>query len=235
MNDIKMVFTTLLVCSCIGIFYVCAFAIQRRSTSGVAAIFLSLCGICMVIYDFGYAMEINATTLADILFWVRFQHWGIQAMPPLWLMFALCVMGKRKSITLRTGIFFFFLPLVALVCSQTLGGLNLLHPNPRLADGDQLSLFKYDRGPAMYLVTVVQSSYLAAGIILFTIGLVHGRPVPRKQMVIYWLGSILPWASSLAYNFGLTSNTDTTPLVLSLSVVLFMYGFLKVGILETKS
>ncbi|HWP69266.1 MAG TPA: histidine kinase N-terminal 7TM domain-containing protein [Rectinemataceae bacterium] len=236
MNDVKIIITTLLICSCMGILFICGLALQKRSTSGMPAVFLALCGFCVVIYDFGYAMEIYAITLPDVLFWVRFEHLGIQLIPVLWLMFALSVMGRKKLVTLRTGLFLFFPPLVALACSQTLGGLNLMHPNPRLADGDVISLFKYDRGCAMYLVTAVQSGYIAAGIIIFTIGLIRGAPLPRKQTVIYWLASLLPWVSSLAYNLGkLPYNIDATPLVLSLSVAIFMFGFLGPEILETKS
>ena len=235
MNDIKTVAATLLLCSCGALIFVCSLALQKRSTSGAAAIFLALSGLCVVFYDFGYAMEIFAVTLHDVLFWVRFEHLGIQLIPVLWLMFTLSIMGKKKFVTLRLGLLLFLPPLVALVCSQTLGGLNLMHPNPRLADSDSLSLFAYDRGWVMYLVTAVQSLYIAASILLLTVGLIRGSPLPRKQTVIYWAGSLLPWASSLAFNFGkVPYNIDTTPLVLSLSIALLMIGFLGEGLLETK-
>jgi len=117
-----------------------------------------------------------------------------------------------------------------------LGGLNLLHPNPRLASGEVISIFTYDRGWPIYVITITQSMYIAAAFIVFTIGLVRGTPIPRKQTVIYWVGSALPWASSLAYNFGFVPyNIDSTPLVLSLCVILLLYGFLQVGILNPES
>ena len=235
MNDFKTVVVVLLICSCMGILFVCALAFQRWSSSKATAFSLVFCGICVVIYDFGYAMEIYSTTLHDVMFWVRFEHWGIQLIPVFWLMFTLCLLGKRKFLTLRVGLLLMVLPLAALACSQTLGGLNLLHPNPRLAEGEVLSLFTYDRGWAMYLVTAFQSLYLAASGILFTVGLIRGSPLPRKQIIIYWIGSLIPWLSSLAFNCGLTPyNTDTTPLVLSLSVTLFMFGFLKEEKLDLK-
>jgi diguanylate cyclase (GGDEF)-like protein len=62
---------------------------------------------------------------------------------------------------------------------------------------------------------------------------VRGFPVPRNQSAIYLLGTALPLASSIAYNFGFTPyNADATPLVLGLSVMLFMIGFFKVGLLD---
>jgi len=227
MNDIKIVIITLLICSCMAILFVCALALQKRSTSGAPAVFLILCGICIVLYDFGYAMEIYATTLPDVLYWVRFEHIGIQLIPVLWLMFALHAMGKKKFVTLGRGLLLFLPSVVALACSQTLGGLNLLHHNPRLATGEVLSLFKYDRGWEIYLVTAVQSVYIAASVILFTIGLFRGALVSRRQIAVYWIGSILPLASSLVFNMGfIPYNIDATPLVLTLSIAFFMYGFL---------
>jgi len=233
MENTNIAVTTLLICSCVGLIFICALALQKRPESGAAAVDLALCGICVVIYDFGYAMEIHSISLSETMFWVRFQHWGIQPLPPLWLMFALFVSGKKKLVTLKTGLLLFILPLAALAASQTLGGLNIMHPNARLAAGEMLSRFAYDRGWVIYLVTAVQCLYLGASIVLFAIGFFRGKPVPRRQAAIYLFGSLLPWASSLAYNYGLTPyNTDTTPLVLSLSVALFIYGLLKAGVLE---
>ena len=216
-----------------ALLFVCALALQKRPTSKAPAVFLALTGICVTIYDFGYAMEINVQTLSEIMFWVRFQHIGIQLLPAFWLMFALNVMGKRKHVTPLIAVLLFLPPLVGLACSQTLGGLNLLHPNPRMATGETVSLFAYDRGWAIYMVTIMQSIYIAATFIIFTIGLVRGTPIPRKQTMIYWVGSALPWVSSLAYNFGFVPyNIDPTPLVLSLCIILLLYGFLQVGILN---
>ncbi|MFZ2780526.1 MAG: diguanylate cyclase [Rectinemataceae bacterium] len=233
MDTMRLIVTSLLFCSCLAILFACTLALRKRSVSGASADFLALCGLCVAIYDFGYAMEINASSLTDVLFWVRFQHFGIQPMPVIWLLFSLRIMRKKNSLTPLEGVLLCVPPLVMLVCSQTLGGLNLLHPNPRLADGDFLSLFRYDRGWSMYLVTGIQSVYLAASTLLFTVGLIRGVPTPRKQAAIYWVGSLLPWASSLAYILGLTpNNLDTTPLVLSVSVVLFAVGFLRIGLLD---
>ncbi len=233
MSDIKTAIATLLICSCLALIFVCSLALQKRPTSGAAAVFLSLSGLCAVVYDFGYAMEIFAVTLPDVLFWVRFEHWGIQFLPVFWLMFSLSIMNKKKLVRFLPGLLLLLPPLVAFLCSQTLGGLNLLHPNPRLASGEVITRFTYDRGWTIYLVTAVQNVYIAGSVILLTAGLVRGTPLPRKQTVIYWLGSVFPWASSLAFNFGkLPFNIDATPLVLSLSVTLLMVGFLGIGILE---
>lgn len=233
MDGIRIVVTSLLLSSCMAIAAICVLALRKRSTSGLAAIFLALCGLSAAVYDFGYAMEIRATTLPSVLFWVRFQHWGIQSIPMLWLLFTLCIIGKNKLVTPLFCVLISILPLAVLAASQTLGGLNLLHPNPHLGSGDMISLFQYDRGWAIYLVTAVQSMYLLTSAILLVGVLILGVPVPRPQTLIYLAGFLLPWFNGLAYNMGLIPyNLDSTPLVLSISMVLFMIGFLKVGMLD---
>ncbi|MCE5256138.1 MAG: diguanylate cyclase [Spirochaetaceae bacterium] len=233
MENLRLTVTVMLYVSCILTLFVVLAALRRRSTAGVSATNLILCGVCVAIYDFGYAREINVTNMVDVFFWVRFQHLGIQLLPVLWFMFALSIMRKRDALSRFVRILLWIPPVVMLILSQTLGGLNLLHPDARLAEGGTLSLFMYDRGWAMYLVTAIQSIYLVASTVLFTIGLVRGIPIPRNQLTIYWIGSLLPWASSLAYIGGITpNNMDTTPIALSLSVLFFAIGFFKVGMLD---
>ncbi|MCE1196587.1 diguanylate cyclase [bacterium] len=233
MDELRFYATSILFFSCAAIIFVCALAWNRKSTTGLPAVFLTLCGLGVAIYDFGYAMEIHATTLATSFFWVRFEHWGIQLIPPLWLMFTLSIMGKWKKAPPLQVTLLLFLPTVLLICSQTLGSLNLLHPNARLATGEALSLFEYDRGLPIYLSTALQSVFLAVSFILFTIGFVRGGPVPRIQTALYWFGSNIPWVGSIIYNSGSAPyNIDVTPFLMSVSIAFFMIGFLKVGILD---
>ena len=229
----RFIITALLFFSCGALFFVCLLAIRKRSTSGFPAILLALAGLFVAIYDIGYAMEINTVDIAETFFWVRFQHWGIQLVTPTWFLFALLIVRKNKTVSPYMVTLIFFPPIIALLASQTLGGLNLLHSNPGLAGGELLSRFVYDKGWAMYLVVIVQSAYLIASIVLLAISFARGFPIPRNQSAIYLLGTALPLVSSLAYNFDITPyNADTTPIVLGLSVLLFMVGFFKVGLLD---
>jgi diguanylate cyclase (GGDEF)-like protein len=233
MENIRSGVTVLLLSSCVAILSLFSFALRKRVMKGKPSIFLALCGLCVVIYDFGYAMEIHADTLSQVMFWVRLEQLGIQLLPPLWFLFALGIMGRRKPIGPIPFILLFVLPIAGLFCSQTLGTLNIMHPNPRLASAEVLSLFEYDRNWVMYADTAFQSVYLLAGFAFFSIALIRGSPVPRSQAAIYTLGSLIPWLSSFAYIAGISPfNADLTPIALSISIVLFLIGFLKVGILD---
>ncbi|MGB4571696.1 MAG: diguanylate cyclase [Rectinemataceae bacterium] len=229
----RLIVTSLLFSCCIAVLFMSVLAMRKRSVSGPSSVFLTLCCLCVAIYAFGYAMEINGTETGQVFFWVRFEHFGIQPLPAFWLMFTMCIMGRRKAVTPRSAALLLLPALIFFIASQTLGGRNLMHPNARLASGDAFSLFLYDRGWVIYLVTIFQSLYLAASSALCILGFVRGIPVPKSQAAIYCVGSFLPWLSSLAYNFGLVPyNADPTPIVLSISIGLFAVGFLKIGILD---
>jgi diguanylate cyclase (GGDEF)-like protein len=233
MSSARLIATTLLFSFCITIIFLCILAWRKRASSGASAIYLALSGLCAAIYNFGYAMEINANTQSSLFFWVRFQHIGIQYIVPFWLLFALYITSKNRHLKPWLIGLVFLAPTASLVAAQTLGGLNVIHPNAHMAVGVALSPFVYDRTWALYAITLMQSFYLAISLGLFIRALVRGHPFPRSQAAIYVVGSTAPWISSILYNFGFSpNNIDLSPFALGLSIALFVAGFLRVGILD---
>ncbi|MDD3981521.1 MAG: diguanylate cyclase [Spirochaetales bacterium] len=233
MYETRIIATSLLFTFCVTIVFLCILALRKRASAGLSAIYLAMCGLCAAIYNFGYAMEINASTQAALFFWVRFQHIGIQFIVPFWLLFSLHITEKNRRISAWVVGLFFLIPTGAFFASQTLGGLNLIHQNARMASGEALSSFVYDRTWPLFSITLMQSAYLAVSLGLFINALVRGKPFPRIQAIIYVIGCTVPWISSLAYNFGFSPyNIDLSPFALGLSIALFVAGFLKIGILD---
>jgi len=73
----------------------------RKRHSGKAAIFLTLSMVGVALYNFGYAMELAVNTLPKVMFWVRFQNYGIFLIAPTWLLFAASVSGYEEHINLK--------------------------------------------------------------------------------------------------------------------------------------
>jgi diguanylate cyclase (GGDEF)-like protein len=233
MSSARLIATALLFSFCITITFLCVLAWRKRASSGASAIYLALSGLCAAIYNFGYAMEINAVSQASLFFWIRFQHIGIQFIVPFWLLFSLFITAKNRGLRPWLIGLVFLVPTAGFIAAQTLGGLNLLHPNAHMAAGVALSPFVYDRTWPLYAITLVQSAYLAVSLGFFIRALIRGVPFPRSQATIYVVGSIAPWISSLLYNFGFSpNNIDLSPFALGLSISLFVAGFLKIGILD---
>ncbi len=205
----------------------------RRRSSGTAAIFLSICLLSVSIYCFGYAMELQSQTLQTAMFWVRFQHWGIDFIAPFWLLFALAVSGYEKWINKKLIIAIFIIPVVLFLASQTLGWLNLSHHNPRMDRSGLFPIFTYDRTIFNYIVVGYYSLCLAISMILFLIMYLKSVSSFKNQVIIYLLGSLPPWVALILYNLDLfTLNIDLTPLAVGLSGVLFTIGFTKYKILD---
>lgn len=206
---------------------------KRRSTSRLPSIYFAICMVGVFIYNFGYAMEISRSTLPEIMFWVRFQHWGIWVLVPTWLLFSLCLTGKEKVITPFWIAVLSIVSIALFLTAQTLGGHNLYHLNPRLNTTGPFPIFCYDRGLVTWFGIVYISLCLLISTLLFINMLFRAAPAFRKQAAIFLAGSLIPWIGMLLYAFGLTPyNLDTSPFALSMSGVIASLGFLKFRLLD---
>ncbi|MBG0786677.1 MAG: diguanylate cyclase [Anaerolineaceae bacterium] len=205
---------------------------NRRST-GKAAVFLAICLWSVAIYSFGYGMELSSSTQNSIFFWVRFEHWGIQLIAPTWLLFAMSVSGYEKKIKPSRIMLLAIIPLYLFLTSQTLGWLNWGHVNPRIDYGGAFPTFVYDRSVWNYIAAGFYLLCLAFSTGLFTISLFRSVATFRRNAVVYLLGSLPPLVGQLLQNFALLpSNIDYTPFMLSISGLLFVYGFTKLRLLD---
>lgn len=215
------------------IMLILSFISWHRRSSAKAAEYLSICLFTVAIYCFGYAMEIQCATLKSAMFWVRFQHWGIEFIAPTWLLFALAVSGYQKQISKKMVIALYIIPVLLFLMSQTLGWLNLTHANPRMDISGPFPIFIYDRTFYNYVVIGYYSACLLASAVLFSIMFFRSAPSFRNQAVIYLIGSLPPWLSLILHNLNLfPSHIDFTPLALGMSGVIFTIGFVRFRILD---
>ena len=206
---------------------------SRRKVAGLSATFLSLSLFAVFVYTFGYAMELVSDSAESVFMWVRFEHLGIQAIAPTWLLFTIYQTGREKWVNTPRAIGLFILPLGFFLAVQTLGNLNFMHPNARLEYSGLFPVFTYDRTIMIYLSVAYQSILLAISTVLFSIMLIKSARPFRYQAVIFWLGSMVPWIGGIIYNLGLAPfNLDITPLSLTISSILLSIGFLKFHMLD---
>jgi diguanylate cyclase (GGDEF)-like protein len=233
MMYIRVMLVAALIAAAVVLLYLSMVSWKRRGSVGQAAVYLAICMAAVAIYCFGYGMEVSSNSLPTMMFWVRFQYWGIFISAPSWLLFSLCLAGKEKLITPRRVAVFLIVPVMYFAAAQTLGWQNLLHPNPHLDTSGPFPTFAYDRGILMYIGLIYMSLCLGISAILFTIMLLRAAPVIRPQAVVFWIASLLPWGSALFYSLDLYPNhLDFTPLALSLSGLLFGLAFFKFRLLD---
>jgi diguanylate cyclase (GGDEF)-like protein len=178
-------------------------------------------------------MELESYTLETVMFWVRFQHWGIHLIAPAWLLFALSITGHEKRITPWLIAALSLIPLILFGTAQTLGTLNLMHHNPRLDQTGLYPVFIYDRSIFNMVVILYYSLCLGVSTILFVFNMVRAAASFRKHAMIYLIGSAPPWAGLLLHNLNVCEhNLDLTPLMLGLAGLVLSYGFLRFKILD---
>jgi hypothetical protein len=134
----------ILIISSIILAFFAAITHSRRKVSGNSANFLSGCLLALTIYSLGYALELSSNSLPQMMFWVRFEHIGIQLAAPFWFLFSLHQTGNGKWITKRRIALLFVIPVLTIIAAQTLGSLNLLHKNPRFSWIGPFPIFSYD-------------------------------------------------------------------------------------------
>ena len=204
---------------------------NKRKISGYSAIYLSLCMVSVSIYGLGYAMELSSNSLEGIMFWVRFEHIGIQTIAPFLFLFTLSHTQNEKWIQDR-GLLFLIFPVINIFFAMTLGKQNILHANPYFVWVGPFPIFHYHQTIWMKL-SLVYTYLLLFGSAALIIRMMFGStPALRQQLIVFLIAIIFPFLSGLIYNTGNSPyNLDLTPFSFSISSLLMSYGFLKLNIL----
>ncbi|MCS6908944.1 MAG: diguanylate cyclase [Anaerolineales bacterium] len=206
---------------------------QRLAYLGRMGVYFLLCLLFVSIYNFGYAMELLQSSLDGMMFWLRFEHWGIQWLGPTWLLFVLALSGNERWITLARGTVLYGIAAFFLATTQTLGGSNLFHQNPRLNTGGDFPTFTYDRTWVTYLALSYYSLCVFLTLFLFTRTFLRLPSPFHAQVVLFWIVSLLPWLGGGLYVLGVTPHSiDPTPLTLTVSLLLFTLGIFRFGTLD---
>ena len=207
-----------------------AIYIWLKRSASKAAVYLAICVTAISIYSFGYGMELLSDSLSDAIFWIRFQHLGIDVIAPAWLLFAMANTGFEKQITKKWIVILSIIPLILFLSAETLGWLNIFHHNPRMDTSGAYPIFTYDRNIFNYISAAFFSVCLLISTILFALMLFRSSKSARSQAMIYLLGSIPPWLGVVAYSFG--SVYDPTPLTLGIGSIILAIGFVQLRILD---
>ncbi|GAP40842.1 histidine kinase N-terminal 7TM domain-containing diguanylate cyclase [Flexilinea flocculi] len=228
--------TRFIVIICLWIFsltmvWLSIISFNKWKISGNSAIYLSLCMSSVSIYTLGYAMELSSNTLEGIMFWVRFEHIGIQMIAPFLFLFTLHHTYNEKLIP-KKRFLIFIIPVMNIIFAMTLGKQNILHANPYFVWVGQFPIFHYHQTIWMKLALVYLYLLLIGSAFLIIRMMFGSTPVLRRQSIVFMIAILIPFISGLVYNSGNSPyNLDLTPFSFSISSLLMSYGFLKLNIL----
>ena len=201
-----------------------AYAWHRRSASpvtGYAACFLA----AIALYVGGYAMELGATALGSVLFWVRVEYLGIAVVPPLVIGMVLEYTGQGRYLTRPFLAALFAVPAVTLVLVMAMHPLH--YATVGLDVGGAVPRFTFEAGPWYYvnaLYALATEMIAVALLVLASFRSVHA--IYRQQILILLIGAVIPIAAHITYLAGLSPvpRIDLTPFALPVTAAAFTVG-----------
>lgn len=202
------------------------FAWGRRS-SGAAVRYAAYFFVAVTLYVGGYGMELAATDLNEILFWVRVEYLGIAVVPSFVICMVLAYIGRERNLTRSVLAALFALPAITLGLVLTLNplyyaaiGLSTAGPSPR---------FAFVPGPWY----IVEAGFTLGAEIFAIIVLAHylrtAHPPFRDQVAVVLAGSAIPIAAYACYLTGFTPapGLDLPALALPATAIAFTIGIVR--------
>ena len=200
-----------------------AFAWSRRSTGpavGYAALFFT----AVTLYVGGYAMELGATGLEEILFWVRVEYLGIAVATPLVIGMVLAYTGRDRLLTWPVLGALFVLPAITLVLVLTLNPLYYVWTGVETVGLS--TRFSFVPGTWYTVAAGFNLGVEAFALVVLALYLRSAHPPFRGQVAVVLAGAAIPIAAYACYLAGRSPipNLDLVPLALPATAIAFTIG-----------
>lgn len=207
-----------------------------RGKSSYAKV-LGALSVTLQIYLLGYLVEINSSTLSEMLFWNQIQYFGIPFFPPLWLVVSMLYTGRGKYLEGYKSVLLFAIPLITFLMRLTNGHHYLFYSKIELQQTNGMNLMLLTKGP-WYLV---QTGYVLITLILCT--MIYFQRYRKSigdekiQFRLLFLASTLPYVALILVMMNLGGiGIDYTALILPpcvflINLALSRYNFLEIKVL----
>lgn len=207
-----------------------------RGKSSYAKV-LGVLSLTLQVYHLGYLMEINASTLTEMIFWNQIQYLGIPFFPSLWLIISMLYTGKSKYLQGARSLLIFAVPVLTFIMRLTNDWHQLFYSRIELQYIGGAQIMLLTKGP-WYLI---QMGYVLLTLIACT-GIYFQRyrkssGDERIQFKLLLLASVLPYVSLvlIVLNIGGIGIDYTAlilpPCVLLINLALTRYNFLDIKVL----
>jgi diguanylate cyclase (GGDEF)-like protein len=192
--------------------------LSRLFSLGCAAIF---------IYTLGYAFELGSSNLDQILFWLKFEYFGLPFVPAFWFLFAYkSLTRKEPSCLMYLGTL--SIALATLFFSATNDYLHFHYRSVSFVQVDGNLIAQLVKGPWYYIFIAYSDSLIAATIVLFFIQWRRSKRGWSSPSLKLFIGSVIVAVFELIYLFGFSPyNIDLTAFGFLVSAVMAMLTILK--------
>lgn len=193
--------------------------------------FLALC-LSMVFYIFGYLMELNSTTLNQMVLWSSVQYIGIPYYATFWLIVALLYTKTIKRIKPWLLVLLFLIPITTFVLKLTNSYHFFFYKSVSMEQIAGINFLLLGKGP-WYFVQMVYTILIL--VVINIIFIKEYRKVSINNKYRYQLlitASFLPYLGMIVI---LIRGIDFTAIISPISALIVGYAIFKYDFLEIKA
>jgi diguanylate cyclase (GGDEF)-like protein len=196
----------------------------------------SAMSFCASLYLFGYLLEINSTTLEQMVFWNQIQYWGIPFIPALWLMVALLDTKRIHVLRKQTLVLVLIIPILTYFFRLTNSLHHFYYRSLEMQQATQFPVLLLEKGPWYYVHGIYIWSSLIIITSVFYLEYKKGIRVDQSRLRLLLAASVIPYLGFLlvVVDF-LGVGLDYTALTLPISLCLIILAIYKYDFLEIKN
>ncbi len=197
--------------------------------------FLSL---AVSVYTFGYLLELNSTTLEQMVFWNQVQYMGIPFTSVLWFVVALRNTHTRKANMVKwwTLVLLFSIPLATFIFRLTNSFHHVFYSSLALHQVAGYSYLYLSKGPWYYVQSAYHLLMLFGVTLLFFNELKAGGHFKRTRNILLLISSFLPYVGMFLILMDYRElGLDYAVLFFPLSLLFIFVAVTKYGFLEMRS
>ncbi|MHB9128754.1 MAG: histidine kinase N-terminal 7TM domain-containing diguanylate cyclase, partial [Candidatus Humimicrobiaceae bacterium] len=202
--------------------------------SELAKIFSLFC-ISIAIYLFGYLIELNSTSLNQMLFWNQVQYVGVPFIPAFWILLTIKYFKSEYVLKAIAKLGIFLIPVLTFFIHLTNKFHYFYYSKTELATRGLFPVLFLGKGP-WYIVqfTFVTLCFLISTYLYLT-RLRHSENTKRTGVILMTCASLFLWAGTLlnVLNAGST-GLDFTAFIFPISCALLFISIFKYEFLDLK-
>lgn len=184
------------------------------------------------LYSFGYAFELQASDLQELLFWLKIEYIGISFLPPLFVIMAAQYTGLSHLFKPWLIIPMLMISFSTLFLEYTNYG-NLFYHEFRLNTQVPFVLADFVKGPWYWVHQVFANLMLLLSSILYFLMFKRTSGRGRIRALIMLLALDIPWLFYIFYLIGGSPyNIDLCPFSFSIAGILTALGIFRYHLLE---
>ncbi|MEW6526748.1 MAG: diguanylate cyclase [Spirochaetota bacterium] len=222
----KILVSSLLFLSSAILLSLCMIIIIRKKVKERKYLLLLL--LAFAIYTIGYTIEIQGQTLQWVHISLIFEYIGISFLPAFLILLALSYLTDIDRIPLYLKFFIYVIPIITFIVVLTDPYHNLLHKNPFIDYSGPFPVVSFEKGIWYWVHIVYYNVALLISNIIFLRIFIKSHSRFKKQTVIIFLSTLIPWITMFIYLSGIiTWPLDINPFSFTIMAIILYIGVKK--------